>query len=373
MSVRKPRPSLFIFLIILSVVIFGQACKQKKPAKTEYCTAEDFYKMDKIDIHCHIGVERFAFMELAVADNFRILTINTDAAYSVGPVEEQQKAALYQRNAFPDRLAWLTSFSMKGWDDPGWELKALDYIKDSFTKGAIGMKVWKNIGMVEKDKDGKFIMIDDPKFDTIFNYLEKNNIPVCGHLGEPKNCWLPLEEMTVNNDRNYFKEHPQFHMYLHPDFPSYEDQIQARDNLLRKHPDLRFMGAHLASLEWSVDELGNHLEMFPNATVDMAARICHIEKQTREEWQKVHDFFIRYQNRILYGTDQGDWNGSEADPEKLKSTVHEIWTRDWKFLTTDSTMNSWEVDGEFRGLKLPKEVIEKIYFKNAVKLFPTLN
>jgi predicted TIM-barrel fold metal-dependent hydrolase len=159
-------------------------------------------------------------------------------------------------------------------------------------------------------------------------------------------------------------------MFLHPEYPSYEDQIAARDNMLRKHPNLHFMGAHLGSLEWSVDELAKHFDMFPNMTVDMAARTCHIEKQSQADWQKVHDFFIKYQDRIIYGTDEGDFDGAEADPLKLQEAVQAIWLRDWKFLTTDETMTSWEVDGNFKGLKLPKEVIEKIFYKNAVKWFP---
>jgi len=176
--------------------------------------------------------------------------------------------------------------------------------------------------------------------------------------------------MTVNNDKQYFKEHPEYHMYLHPDFPSYEDQIRARDNMLKKHPNLHFMGAHLGSLEWSVDELAKHFDMFPNMTVDMAARTCHLEKQAEADWQKVYDFFVKYQDRIIYGTDEGDWVGTEADPVKLKEKVHSVWARDWEFLSSGDTLTSWEVNGKFKGLKLPKEVLEKIYYKNAVKWFP---
>jgi len=372
MYLKKANSNFRILTIILmSIALIGFSCKQKKSAKSEFCTEADFKTMEKVDIHCHISVERHAFMDQAVEYNFKILTINTDA--SSDPLEniaEQERTAILQHEAFPDNLAWLTTFSMTGWDDPDWQQKTLASLEESMKRGAIGVKVWKNIGMVDRDKDGKFIMIDNEKFDPIFTYLEKNNIPLCGHLGEPKNCWLPLEEMTVNNDRLYFKEHPQYHMYLHPDFPSYEDQIIARDNMLRKHPDLHFMGAHLGSLEWSVDELARHFEMFPNSTVDMAARMCHVQKQTGMDRQKVYDFFIKYQDRILYGTDEGDWKDADPDPEKLKEKVLTVWQRDWKFLTTDEMMTSWEVDGTFQGLKLPREVLEKIYFKNALKWFP---
>ena len=69
-----------------------------------------------------------------------------------------------------------------------------------------------------------------------------------GHQGEPKNCWLPLDQMTVNSDREYFKAHPQYHMYLQPDMPSYERQMAVRDAMLARHPGLKFVGVHMASI-----------------------------------------------------------------------------------------------------------------------------
>ena len=74
-----------------------------------------------------------------------------------------------------------------------------------------------------KDKNGKLVMIDDARFDPIIDFIVKNNIPLVGHLGEPKNYWLPLDKMTTKGDRSYFKENPKYHMYLHPEFPSNED------------------------------------------------------------------------------------------------------------------------------------------------------
>jgi predicted TIM-barrel fold metal-dependent hydrolase len=353
-----------VFLLLTGLLFCPGQNIPDSDKMTAYCTPEDYKRMPKIDAHCHINTERPAFMEQALEDNFNIVTINTDA-YGSLPIAEQQRLAIVQRTLFPDRLAFMATFSMKGWDDAGWQEKTIAWLENSFNKGAIGVKVWKNIGMVEKDESGRFIMIDDPKFDPIFDYIEGKGMSVCGHLGEPRNCWLPLEEMTVNNDRSYFKEHPEYHMYLHPDFPSYEAQIRARDNMLQKHPGLPFIGAHLASLEWSIDELARRFDMYPNMTADMAARICHIQKQSQDDWQKVRDFFIRYQDRILYGTDLGD--DGDADPEALKKNVHNTWMKDWQFFTSDEIMTSDELDGEFRGLKLPREVIEKIYYRNADK------
>lgn len=79
----------------------------------------------------------------------------------------------------------------------------------------------------------------------------------------------------------------------------------------------------------------------------MAGRMRHTEKQAVGNWQKVYDFFIKYQDRIIYGTDEEDWIGANSDPARLKEKVLAIWKRDWRFLTMDEPMTSWEVDGTF--------------------------
>ena len=138
--------------------------------------------------------------------------------------------------------------------------------------------------------------------------------------------------------------------------------------MLEKHPDLQFIGAHLGSLEWSVDELAKRLDKFPNMAVDMAARIPHFQYQAMNEWQKVHDFFIKYQDRLLYATDL--LVNDTEDTTALKKNIHNTWVRDWAFFTTDENMQSPDVEGTFQGLKLPREVIDKIYFRNAEKWYP---
>ena len=168
--------------------------------------------------------------------------------------------------------------------------------------------------MTYKDSAGQFIMIDNPKFDPVIQFIINQDKTIMAHLGEPKNCWLPLDQMTVNNDRNYFKNHPEYHMYLHPEYPTYDDQINARDRFVEKHPDMRFVGAHLGSLEWDVDELAKRLDKFPNMAVDMAARIPHLQHQTKLNREKVREFLIRYQDRIIYATDSG------ISPDQIQKT-----------------------------------------------------
>ena len=330
-----------------------------------YYTVNDYQSVPKIDTHVHLNSQSTALTELAKADNFRMLTVNVNSPSR--PIGVQFGLALYHTKSSPETVDFLSTFAVENWASPEWSDKTVAHLKETFDAGALGIKIWKNIGMVEKDSAGNFIMIDDPKFDPIIQYVIDQDKTVLGHLGEPKNCWLPLEEMTVNNDRNYFKRHPEYHMYLHPEYPSYEDQINARDRFVEKHPDMRFVAAHLASLEGDVDELAKRLEKFPNMAVDMAARICHLQYQSQMDYDKVRDFMIEYQDRILYATDGGIEGNS--DPEGAKKNMHETWLADWKYFVTDDVMTAPEVNGEFRGLKLPKEVIDKIFRKNAVRWF----
>ncbi|MCF6224612.1 MAG: amidohydrolase [Flavobacteriaceae bacterium] len=354
------------YLFVLMLIALTSCTKN-----TNYYTLNDFEKVDKIDVHIHINTNRDVFVEQARKDNFRLLNIVVDISNTEEEIVEKYNYRLDTKTRYPEVSEFATSFSMQKWDDPDWLKNTMNWLDKGINEGAVGVKVWKNIGMVFKDKNGVQVMIDDPKFDAIFKMLTKRKITLIGHLGEPKNCWLPLDEMTTNNDKKYFKEYPQYHMYKHPDLPSYEEQIAARDRMLDKNPDLVFMGVHLGSLEWSVDELAKRLDKYPNMSVDMAARIGQLFYQTKEDREKVRQFFIKYQDRLLYGTDLQDFGKMSAIEKQTQ--MHDYWIRDWEYFVTNNIMTSELLDGEFQGLHLPKEVVDKIYFKNArkwLKMFP---
>ncbi|WP_228450739.1 amidohydrolase family protein [Chryseolinea soli] len=331
----------------------------------EYYTVDDFASVKKIDTHTHLNANNAAIGEQAKADNFTLLAVNVDVP-DYPTVQEQRSFALHQIKSVPNTVSFLTAFTLQGWDS-AWTKRTIPWLKEGFDQGALGIKIWKNIGMTYKDATGNFIMVDDPKFDSVVQYIIDQDKTIMGHLGEPKNCWLPIEQMTVNNDRHYFKEHPEYHMFLHPEYPSYEDQINARDHFIEKHPDMRFVGAHLGSLEWSVDELAKRLDKFPNMAVDMAERISHLQHQSLTDYDKVRNFIIKYQDRLIYATDSEIRDSYDA--EAVRKHVHDIWLHDWEYFVTDNQMTSPEVNGEFKGMKLPRTVVNKIFHDNAVRWF----
>jgi predicted TIM-barrel fold metal-dependent hydrolase len=332
----------------------------------KYYTMDDFVKVRKIDTHIHLNSENTALLEQAKEDNFRVIFINTDAPGLID-LEKQFEIASFQHKKNIGNADFVTAFSLVDFDSANWTDKTIAKLRRDFANGALGIKIWKNIGMTYKDSANHFIMIDDPKFDKLIQYVIENDKTVVGHLGEPKNCWLPFDEMTVNSDKEYFKKNPQYHMYLHPEYPSYEDQINARDRFIERHPDMRFVGAHLGSLEWSIDELAKRLDKFPNMAVDMAERVCHLQYQSKADREKVREFIIKYQDRLIYATDF--IVDSTADEAEEKRHWHNTWINDWKYFATKDTMTVTQFDGEFAGLQLPKEVVNKIFHDNAIRWF----
>jgi Amidohydrolase len=339
-------------------------------------TVADFERVRKFDAHVHANSDDHAFLEIARKDGFEILSINVDYP-DFPPLDLQAQAAHRLQAADPLHFHFATTFSMTGFGGDGWTREAIRMIDSEIQQGALAVKVWKNIGMVEKNPQGRFIMLDDPGFDGVMRHIESRHVPLIAHQGEPKNCWLPLEEMTTENDRSYFRDHPEYHMYLHPEQPSYESLMAARDRFVSRHPGLSFVGAHMGSVEWSVDALARFLDAHPNATVDLAARMTQVQYQSKSDRDKVRRFFIGYQDRILYGSDLtqnpvdtvGRAQNPPVDAAEFPKGADAFWRSDWTYLATPSTQHVEAIEADVQGLALPKRVVDKIYYVNARRVF----
>jgi len=335
-------------------------------APADRYTMADFERVEKVDAHIHVHGGADRLMAQAIADHFNLLTINVDYPdFPAVPQQLEDAASLKAR--YPGRVAFAGTFSVATFDSPGWMQRALAQIDEAVAKGAVAIKVWKNIGMVLRNPDGSYVMLDDPRFEPIWQRIEQDRIVLIAHQAEPLNCWLPLDQMTVRGDREYFQEHPQYYMYRHPEMPTHDAILAARDRMMAAHPQLELDAAHLASLEWDVDKVAAFLDRFPQARADMAARLVHLEYQASKNRDKVRRFLIKYQDRIFYGSDDA-YGPDDSDAGAVKA-VHEGWLDDWKFLATSDRMRSEDFKAPFTGLSLPKGVVDKIYRRNAVAQF----
>lgn len=332
-------------------------------------TRRIYDSLEKIDAHLHQNIDRTELQMEAKSEGFALVTVNTEVPF-FPPVRNQLQTALSCRKNGPAPLNAIATFTTSGLGKDGWVESALREIRDGLDAGAVGIKVWKNIGMELRNSDGSFVMIDHPSFEPILDELEKSGIPLLAHLGEPRNCWLPIEEMTVTSDRDYFSAHPQYHMYLHREFPSYREQLNARDRILERHPDLRFVGAHLASLEWSVDEVASWLDRHPICGVDLAERVCHLQHQASDDPARVRAFVETYQDRIIYGTDQID--DGTLDGDRLRQVIRKKWHDEFRFFAEDSVQSAWNVARPFQGLGLGEKILAKLFRDNAIAYYPSL-
>jgi predicted TIM-barrel fold metal-dependent hydrolase len=324
--------------------------------------------MPKIDSHTHIGNNHSAEMLFRMLEsvNMRWLSVcygGTRWEELLGQLKNSRKL----NETYPDRFAWVTSFNLTNWGVPAWRTEALEMLRESFAAGAIAVKVWKEIGMSLQDPGGSYVMIDDPRFDPVFDFIRRRNKTLIAHIGEPKDCWLPLEQMLVEGDRDYYRAHPWEHCYGKNEIPDYWKQVESMDRVVERYPTLRVVRCHLASLEFEIDELKARLNKCPNMAVDLASRINHLQIQDRE---KVREFFLEYQDRILYATDMEPVSKDIIGYEEELQGARDTYIRDLIYFATDWEMEFPGVKALVRGLGLPVEVLEKIFYTNAKNWYP---
>lgn len=329
--------------------------------------------MKAIDAHIHYGDDHPEL--LALLESLDLKLLNISFAKEPGRAWRQTAQRYRQLAAdFPQRFGWVTSFdlpqpSAADFDPAQFVEDAVAGLAQDFAAGAVGCKVWKNIGMDVRKPDGSFLLVDDPLLTPIFRWLEQNGHTLLAHIGEPFECWLPLRKGSPHY--GYYSRNPQWHMYNRPDFPSHQQLMAARDRVLARHRGLRFVGAHLASLEWDVDVLAERLRRHPNLAVDISARLVDLAYQNPA---RVRQVFLDFPDRILFGTDVvlrgplGEMS-AEARAQALADLRQRYETH---FAYLEGTGRVTVREQETNGVGLPDRVLEQVYVQNALDWYPGL-
>ena len=353
----------------LAVVLLNAACQstgprqESKSGETQAATLADFAAVAPIDTHVHVYKDDPAFAAMVKRLDLGMVNIcvidDRDPFFKA--LEPQRSDELKVRKITDGRAAFCTTFNPYGFEKPGFKQQAISQLNHDFANGAVAVKIYKVMGMEIKNKAGKYVMPDDPAFEPVYQDIAAHHITVVAHIAEPDSCWKAPDPESP--DYSYYKEHPQEYAYSHPEWPSKDAILAARDHLLAENPKLRVVGAHLGSMETDVDQIARRFDRYPNFAVDTAARVQYLMMQPRE---KVTAFLIKYQDRVIYGTDLGlEANG---DAEAAIKEWQEQYLRDWKYFATGEWV---EYHGKkYQGLKLPEPVVHKIFHDNAVHWFP---
>ncbi len=322
--------------------------------------------MRTIDAHVHLSGESAIFAKLLRRLETKIL--NICYAYAPEAWKRQREHYRYLADTYPDCYAWCTTFDLPDFreSDSVYAERVIAGLARDFDSGAAACKIWKNIGMECRRPSGEYLMVDDPLFGPIFDFIRKADRPVLMHIGEPRACWLPLDVHSPHYA--YYSENPQWHMYGKSGIPSHAELIAARDRVLEANPKIRFVAAHLASLEYDVTEIAARLEKHPNLVVDTSARIADLATQ---DSATVRDFLIRYADRVLYGSDFITSDEEKMLPparaQDIADTLEATYEAELSFLTSN---NASRYHGfELTGLALPESVSRKILFGNAARTY----
>ncbi|MCA9058309.1 MAG: amidohydrolase [Planctomycetaceae bacterium] len=313
-------------------------------------------KFPVIDVHNHLGGGSATLTEERVArylkemDDAGVRTVvNLDGGWD----EKLQQTVAALDTAHPDRLYTFALIDLNGFEEDGWSERETARLRRSFEAGAKGLKFHKTLGLSYRDKGGKLLTIDDERLDPIWALCGEMNRPVMIHTADPAAFFTPLDR--YNERWHELNDHPNW-LFHGERFPSREELLEQRNRAIARHPQTTFIGAHFGNNPEDLETVGKWLDQYPNFHVDIDARISELGRQP----YSCRRFFIRYQDRILFGTD----TNPKADAFRLYYRFLE--TDDEYFDTAEShhRQGFWMIYGIF----LPDEVLEKIYYANAKRL-----
>jgi len=254
----------------------------------------------------------------------------------------------------PNRFAVMTNIDYANLDQPDYPARAAAQVEADIKAGAIGVKVWKHLGLTLSDDKGR-IKVDDPRFDAVWEVCAKYKIPVLIHTADP---WGLFQPMDKNNERWLeLKLQAKRNQSQRTDV-TWEQLIQEQHNLFARHPNTIFINAHLGWLGHDLGRLGELFDRLPNVYAEIGAITSELGRQPRA----AHRFFVKYQDRVLFGKDRYD--------------VAEYYPY-FRLLETDDDyfdpIRKYHGIWKLYGLDLPDDVLKKLYYKNALRLFPSLS
>ena len=319
-------------------------------------TAVDRPAFSAIDVHNHLGggkqtltPDRVAGYLVEMNEAGVRTVVNLDGGW--GERLKETVAALDQSH--PGRFLTFALLNFEGIDDADWGEREAKRLEESFQAGAKGLKFHKSLGLTIRYKNGTLMPVDDPKLDAVWAMCAKHNKAVMIHVADPAAFFTPLD---AKNERwHELNEHPNW-LFFGERFPPREEILTQLERVVARHPQTTFIGAHCGNNAEDLTSVGRWLDTYPNFHVDIDARISELGRQP----YAARKFFIKYQDRILFGTD--------TTPRGQAFRIY------YRFLETDDESfdcaESHHLQGFWRiyGVFLPKEVLEKVYYKNAERI-----
>jgi predicted TIM-barrel fold metal-dependent hydrolase len=256
---------------------------------------------------------------------------------------------------YPKRFGVFVNLNFDKIDEDDFASSSVKILEKAVKQGAIGLKIYKNLGLNLKDSNTTRVKVDDIRLSPIWDACAKLNIPVLIHSGEPSPFFDPIDK--YNERWLHARQKPN--SFRPPSkYPTFDTVMNEQYNMFKNHPNTMFINAHMGWMANDLDKLGRHLDSLPNVYTEIGAVIGELGRQPR----RARKFFIDYQDRVMFGKDT--YKKSEFDVyfRVLESS-------DEYFDYYRKRHGLWKM----YGLNLPDEVLKKLYYQNALKLFPSID
>ncbi len=255
----------------------------------------------------------------------------------------------------PDRIGLFVNVDFNSIDVENHIESQVKIIRNAVAKGAIGLKVYKSLGLTNKDSKGNRVRVDDERLGPIWEVCGELNIPVLIHSADPFQFWLPKD----NQNERWFelKEKPGRFYGDNSFIPPFEEIIKEQHTIFERHNNTTFINAHFGWMGNDLNKLGRHLDKYPNVMTEFGAVVAELGRQPKTARQ----FFIDYQDRIMFGKDS-------YNKEEFYTYFRILESDDEYFDYFRKRHAFWKM----YGLNLPDEVLKKVYYKNALRIFPSI-
>jgi len=255
--------------------------------------------------------------------------------------------------ASKDRFSTIGWMDWIGIDRPDFFQKAVDYLERLVEHGAVGFKIWKDLGLTVRDAGGNLLRVDDERLDPLFDKARELDVPIMFHTADPLAFFEPIDRFNERYEE--LAAHPEWS--FHGAHYSRRDLMDQRNCVFAGHPRTRFVAAHMECPE-DLRSVSAMLEAYPNVSVDISARIAELGRQP----YTARDFFLKHADRILFGTDLLPEVGMYRLHYRFLETADEYFA----YPSHASRQGRWMI----YGISLPDDVLRKIYRENALRLLP---
>lgn len=313
-------------------------------------------KFPFVDIHNHqFGMPTMDLGNLITEmDKMNMAVMTNLSGRGRGSTEHLENSLKNVKHNYPNRFLVFTNVNFDGIDDADWTKRTVKQLEEDVKKGAKGLKIYKSLGMFNKDSKGNRIHIDDPRIDPVWAKCGELGIPVLIHSADPKQFWQPIDNQ--NERWLELKTHPG---RRHDNDPvSWETIIQEQHNIFKKHPKTNFINAHMGWYASDLKKLGELMDLYPNMYAGIGAIIAELGRQPRA----AKAFIDKYQDRVLFGKDS--WV-----PDEYETYFRVLESEDEYFPYHKRYHAFWRM----YGLGLPDNLLKKLYYKNAIRLIPSID